>query len=164
MRVIQMVLAAILLLPSRLQSYEPDASRFVVVADPLVRVVPTADHLREWCGVSGNIEACTRFIAFRLETTCVPAADQWAMRATATFRPWIFLRNLAQLTHEHDHIGDVQRSVAGHVAALEGLSFPAAEECRARSLQEATRFGELMRVFARESNETRHAVLRNVHR
>ena len=82
------------------------------------------------------------------------------MRATATFRPWIFLRNLAQLTHEREHIGDLQRSVAAHAAALEGLVFAAPEDCRARSVQESLRFGEVMRVFARQSNEARHPVLR----
>lgn len=149
-----------LLLPTSVTGYEPDANEFVVVADPLLRVVPTDAHLREWCGVGGDLEACTRFIAFRLEATCAPSAEGWVMRATATFRPWIFLKNIAQLTHEREHIGDVQRSVAAHAAALEGLSFAGDEECRARSVQEAMRFGEVMRIFARQSNEARHPVLR----
>lgn len=160
MRVFVAAFAAILLLPETIHSYEPAANRFVVVAQPLVRVVPSEPHLREWCGVEGQIEACTRFISYRLEAVCAPAGERWTMRATATFRPWIFLRNLAQLTHEHDHIGDVKRAVAAHGAALEGLSFASGDDCRQRSIQESARFGETMREFARRSNEQRHPVLR----
>src|SRR5687768_9744854 len=103
MRVISTAVVMILLLPRTTFSYEPDANRFLVVADPLVRVVPTDEHLREWCGVDGRIEACTRFIAYRLETACAPAGEGWTMRAKATFRPWIFLLNLSQAAHEHEH-------------------------------------------------------------
>ena len=158
MRVLS-VFIVILLLPSAARSYEPDANGFVIVAPALIRSVPTRQHLREWCGAPGDYEACTRFISFRLEATCAPEADRWTMDAAATFRPWIFVRNAEHLMHEHEHIRDVERLTAQHVAGLEALSFTSADECRQRSIQEAARFGETMRDFARRSNEERHPVL-----
>lgn len=158
MRVLS-VLIVILLLPSVARSYEPDANGFVVVAHPLIRFVPTQQHLREWCGAAGDYEACTRFISFRLESTCAPVADRWAMEAVATFRPWIFVRGAEHLMHEHEHIRDVERFTAQHVAGLEALWFTSGDECRQRSIQEASRFGETMRAFARRSNEERHPLL-----
>ena len=146
----------ILLFPMTTLGYEEDANRFVIVLQPMVRLVPTQQHLLEWCGVEGNIEACTRFISYRLEASCAPAGAEWGLRATATFRPWIFLRNMAQLTHEREHIGDVQRYAAAHVAALEGLTFATADDCRQRSIQETASFAETMRAFAKRSNEERH--------
>jgi hypothetical protein len=148
--------ATIVLFPTILCGYEPAANRFVNVQTPMVRLVPTEKHLLEWCGVDGRIEACTRFISFRLEATCAPAGEKWTMAAAATFRPWIFLRNMAQLGHEHEHIRDVERMAADHAAALESLSFGSAGDCRQRSIQEATAFGETMRQFARRSNELHH--------
>lgn len=157
MRVLS-VFIVILLLPSAVRGYEPDANEFVVVAQPLIRFVPTQQHLREWCGAPGDYEACTRFIGFRLEATCAPAGGRWTIAAAATFRPWIFVRGAEHLMHEHEHIRDVERFTAQHVAGLEALSFPSADECRQRSIQETSRFGEAMREFARRSNEERHPV------
>jgi hypothetical protein len=158
MRVLPVFLV-ILLLPSIARSYEPAAIGFVIVAQPLIRYVPTQQHLRDWCGAPGEFEACTRFIGFRLEASCTPAGRQWIMEATATFRPWIFVRGSAHLAHEHEHIRDVERFTAEHVAGLRGLMFADADHCRQRSIHEAAQFGEAMRVFARRSNEERHPVL-----
>lgn len=158
MRVLS-VFMVMLLLPSAASSYEPDSNGFVAVAQPMIRFVPTQQHLREWCGAPGDYEACTRFISFRLEATCAPAADRWTIEAAATFRPWIFVRGAEHLTHEHEHIRDVERFTAQHVAGLEALSFSSGDECRQRSIQEASSFGETMRAFARRSNEERHPLL-----
>ena len=158
MRVLVVALV-ILLLPSIARSYEPAAAGFVIVAQPLIRYVPTQQHLREWCGAPGEFEACTRFIGFRLESSCAPAGDQWTLEATAVFRPWIFVRGATHLAHEHEHIRDVERFTAEHVAGLRALAFAEADHCRQRSILEAARFGETMKVFARRSNEERHPVL-----
>lgn len=154
----------ILLLAIPARSYEPAATRFVLVASPLIRFVPTEKQLREWCGAPGAYEACTRFISFRLEGTCAPAGEGegWAMSAKATFRPWIFIRGAAHLMHEHEHVRDVERFTGQHVAGLEALEFRNADDCRARALHESASFGETMRGFARRSNEGRHPVLRRV--
>jgi len=153
------VFLVILLLPSIARSYEPEANGFVIVAQPLIRYVPTQQHLREWCGAPGEFEACTRFIGFRLEASCGPAGDQWILDATATFRPWIFVKGSAHLAHEHEHIRDVERFTAEHVAGLRALLFADADHCRQRSIHEAARFGETMKAFARRSNEERHPAL-----
>ena len=158
------VFLLILLLPAAARSYEPAATGFVTVADPLVRFVPTEKQLREWCGHPGDYEACTRFISFRLEATCAPAGEgeRWEMRAKATFRPWIFLRGATHLMHEQEHIRDVERFTAQHVAGLDAIAFRSGDDCRARSIHESARFSETMREFARRSNEERHPVLRRV--
>jgi hypothetical protein len=83
----------------------------------------------------------------------------WNLDATATFRPWIFVRGSTHLAHEHEHLRDVERFTAEHVAGLRALLFDDADHCRQRSVQEAARFGETMRVFARRSNEERHPSL-----
>ena len=158
MRVLFVVLV-ILLLPSIARSYEPAATGFVIVSQPLIRYVPTQQHLREWCGAPGEFEACTRFIGFRLEASCAPAGDHWVLEATAAFRPWIFVRGAAHLAHEHEHIRDVERFTAEHVAGLRALLFADPDHCRQRSIHEAARFGETMRVFARRSNEEHHPEL-----
>jgi hypothetical protein len=129
----------------------------------MIRFVPTQKQLREWCGAPGDYEACTRFISFRLEATCAPAGERWEMSARATFRPWIFLRGATHLMHEHEHIRDVERFTAQHVAGLEALVFRNADDCRERSTLESARFGETMREFAGRSNDERHPVLRRVH-
>ncbi len=129
----------------------------VTVEEPLLRVVPTIDHLRQWCAAEGSYDACTQFIAYRLEARCVPDGQQgWSMDAAARFRPWIFLYNLRQLSHEREHIGDVQRSAEELVAGLEHLRFASAEECEARALTERAAFGAAMRNFATASNAKRH--------
>lgn len=158
------VFLTILLLPVTARSYEPAATGFVTVADPLLRFVPSGKQLREWCGASGAYEACTRFISFRLEATCVPAEEgkTWGVSAKATFRPWIFLRGATYLMHEHEHIRDVERFTAQHVAVLEAIVFRTADDCRERSVHESARFSETMREFARRSNEERHPTLRRV--
>ncbi|HYC91204.1 MAG TPA: hypothetical protein VEO54_18435 [Thermoanaerobaculia bacterium] len=125
----------------------------VNVGQPMMTVAPTTEHLRQRCGVEGNYDACTRFVAYRLDAACT---DEGRIAATATFRPWIILRNLHSLSHEHEHIGDVRRSVEAFLTGLESLRFSSAEECRARVLEERASFGTTMRAYALASNLERH--------
>ena len=131
-----------------------ESGRFVLVAEPLLRVASPA-ALTEWCG-GGAVEACTRFVAYRLTATCAPSPGGWEMRALATFRPWIFVSGPEHLAHERDHIEDIRRSVASYAAALEALTFRDAAGCQARAVGETAAFEELMRLLARQSNEERH--------
>lgn len=125
----------------------------VSVETPIVTIAPTRAHLREWCGAAGNYDACTRFVGFRLRTS---VAGDGRILASATFRPFIVLRNLDSLPHEHLHIDDVRRSASALVAELAALRFASAEEAQARAVVEEAAFEERMREFARESNRRRH--------
>ena len=132
----------------------------VVLGATRVQVVPTIRQLQLWCTPDGDFDACTRFIAFHLQATCVRGGDSWNIRASATFTPWILLRNVRKLAHEEDHIGDVGRSVREYVRALEARDFSSAEQCTEVALHETAAFGDQMRAFAITSNVTRHALLR----
>lgn len=128
----------------------------VNVEQPVVTLAPTAERLRDWCGAEGSYDACTRFVAFRLQASCVDGR----IEATATFRPWIILRNNRSLAHEHDHIGDVRRSVEVFLTGLASRRFASDAECRAAVLEEREGFGDTMRGYALASNLERHPILR----
>src|SRR6476659_3980613 len=80
----------------------------VVVAKPLLKVMNNVQRLREVCTSDGDFDACTRFVAFRLNAVCARAGDGWSIEASATFRPWIFLYNMGSLSHEQLHIDDIR--------------------------------------------------------
>lgn len=133
----------------------------VNVEQPMMTVAPTTDRLREWCGAGGSYDACTRFVAFRLEASCTA---EGRITASARFRPWIILRNHQSLAHEHDHIGDVRRAVEVFLTGLESLETGSAEECRARVLAETASFGDTLRGYALASNLERHPILRRAYK
>ena len=145
----------IFLLCGSAEGFETETDRFVLVAEPLLRVAASPAALAAWCG-GERVEACTHFVAYRLNATCAPSPGGFAMRAAATFRPWIFLAGPEHLAHERDHIEDLRRSVASYAAALEALTFADAPPCQARAVQETAAFEEVMRLLARQSNEERH--------
>jgi hypothetical protein len=128
----------------------------VTVETPITSLVGNRAQLREWCAAAGNYDACTRFVAFRVEGACVREDDTWRIDATATFRPYIILWNLRSLSHEQEHIEDVRRSVSALVTGVESAEFETEERCAARLLEERERFGGAMREFAAASNAMRH--------
>lgn len=136
----------------------------VNVEQPMMTLAATKDHLRQWCGVAGSYDACTRFIAYRLEASCAAGDGGWRIQATAKFRPWIFLRNLESLAHEHEHVRDVRRSVEVYLTGLQSLPFATEGDCRARALTETAAFGTTMRGYALASNLERHPTLRTAAR
>lgn len=131
-------------------------SERVVVEPPMMKVVNSAQRLREVCTPDGDFDACTRFVAFRLTASCVPHGDQWAIDASATFRPWIFLYNLHSLAHEHLHIDDIRTYTARYLDSLGTEVFASQQICEAASLAASASFEQTMREFARRSNESRH--------
>jgi hypothetical protein len=132
----------------------------VTVETPITSLVGNRVQLREWCAAAGNYDACTRFVAYRVEGGCVREDDTWRIDAAATFRPYIFLWNLRSLSHEQEHIEDVRRDVIALVVGLESHRFAGEEACRSRLLSEQRDFGAKMRMFAESSNLARHASLR----
>ena len=128
----------------------------VRMGSPIRSLVPTMQHLRDQCGVTGTYDACTRFVAWKLEASCERDGEQWRIRATAAFTPWIVLYNIRQLSHELEHIKDVRQWTQAYAIALERLRFASDAECRARTLQESGGFEETIRGFAAASNVLHH--------
>jgi hypothetical protein len=132
----------------------------VTVENPIVSLAATAQELRELCGTEGDYDACTRFVAFRLQASCFSTDTGWRATASATFRPFILLRNMRSLSHEQLHIGDLRRSVETLLIFLEETPFASEASCRSSVSAESAAFGSSMRQFALESNEARHPSLR----
>ncbi|HEY3054015.1 MAG TPA: hypothetical protein VGK04_11580 [Thermoanaerobaculia bacterium] len=117
-------------------------------------------RLRASCMADGEYDACTRFVAYRLETTCVARGNSSSIQARATFRPWILLHNPEQLSHELLHIDDVRRLVEIYVAEVEQPAFDSSAQCQSEALRAMSGFGDKMREFALRSNLERHPMLR----
>jgi hypothetical protein len=128
----------------------------VRMGSPIRSLVPTMQHLRDQCGVSGAYDACTRFVAWKLEAGCEREGEEWRMRPTAAFTPWIVLYNIRQLSHELEHIKDVRQWTEAYAVGLERLRFASDAECRARTLQESGGFEATIRGFAAASNALHH--------
>lgn len=128
----------------------------IVLLPPKVSVV-SVDRLHEACGAqAGYYDACTRFIAYRLNASCLQRGEEFGIAASVTFRPWILLKNLHQLDHEYLHVGDIGRYAADYVTELERIAFKTQSQCEGEALQEMAKFGETMRGFALRSNRERH--------
>lgn len=132
----------------------------VRVLNPLIKTTSSVTDLREACRGAGQYDACTRMIAYRLESSCSAGDGDWKLDAAATFRPWIFLRNIQRLTHEKEHIEDIRRAVERHVNGLEAVRFESLPACQARSLTESESFEMQMGQFALLSNLARHPQLK----
>lgn len=131
----------------------------VIVGVPPTTLVPTAHHLRDHCVIDASYDACTRFVDYRLEATCAPDADGWSMHASATFTPAIFLYDMHQLAHEHDHIRDVETSLQEYLAAIEALRFTSEADCVQRTALEQQGFEKVLRAAAKKSNAMRHPLV-----
>lgn len=135
------------------------AAAEVVVQTPKTVLVATVQHLRDDCGAAGSYDACTRFLAYRLEPSCIPDQDAWRMTTSATFLPYIVLYNLHSLSHELEHIGDVRESLQRYGDHLEQSRFASADDCRANASIASSSFADLIRGFAAQSNAARHPQL-----
>jgi hypothetical protein len=122
-------------------------------------LVLTMQQLRDDCGGLGDYDACTRFVAWNLEASCIQQKDGWEIHATASFTPWIVLLNIEELSHELEHVRDVTRSAQQYAEELESLRFASEADCRARSIGEAGSFETVVRRFAAESNAMRHPLV-----
>jgi hypothetical protein len=127
----------------------------VRVGTAMRSLVPTMQHLRDLCGVPGSYDACTRFVAWKLEASCERDGDTWRMRATASFTPWIVLYNIHELSHELDHVRDLRTWAGDFAGALEQLRFDSSLRCQEKILQERGGFEKTIRGFAAASNAIR---------
>ncbi len=128
----------------------------VIVQPPSTTIVANLPGLHDVCGSAANYDACTLFVAYRLNVTCREAQ----MNASVTFKPMVFLYNLGQLPHEQLHIDDLKRFASQYVGGLEARTFASNTECEEESIRLAAGFGSKMREFALRSNLERHPILR----
>ena len=131
----------------------------VVVGVPATTLVPTARHLRDRCVIEGSYDACTRFVEYRLEASCALDAEGWRVHASAMFTPAIFLYDMHQLAHEHDHIRDVETSLQQYFVAIEALRFASEADCVQRTVMERHAFEKVLRAAAKKSNAMRHPLI-----
>lgn len=132
------------------------AAEALLVGPPITTLVAATDQLVEMCGASGTYDACTRFVAYRLEASCYESNGAWAIDATATFRPFIVLRNIRQLQHEQEHIGDVRTTAERYLVHLANLRLDSPAACEAAAFAARSSFPERMRAFADASTALRH--------
>jgi hypothetical protein len=130
-----------------------------VVQAPTAVLVSTLTKLHTLCGPDGEFDACTRFVAYHLQATCLPQGASASINASVTFKPLIYLYNIRQLPHEQLHIDDIRGFAASYVAEIERLRFASREQCEAEALQAVSEFGTTMRQFATRSNRLRHPSL-----
>jgi hypothetical protein len=133
----------------------------VVVEPQMTTLAPTMQHLRDSCAISGVYDACTRFVAYRLEAVCAPEGSSWKLHVAAKFRPWVFLRNMHQLAHEQEHVRDIRELVERHLAAIEAAVFANEAACQQNAFTAMGGFGDTLREFARRSNAFRHPLSRS---
>jgi len=134
----------------------PIGAAAVVVQPVVVKLVPL-NRVHDACGSDREFDACTRFVAYELDASC---DSHGALRASATFRPMIFLYNIQQLTHEKLHIEDIRRFADAYVTDIEQKSFETESQCHAAAQLAMDHFEATMRGFAERSNRERHRSLR----
>ena len=131
----------------------------VIVQPPSATIVPTLQGLHEVCG-PGAFDACTLFVAYRLDVHCVTGERGAAMNASVTFKPMVLLHDIRQMPHELMHVDDVRTFAAQYVGELESRTFESDRLCEEEALRLTAGFGDRIRGFARRSNLMRHPSLR----
>ena len=128
---------------------------------PQVRIIETPPRLvlavtfKQMCG-DRAIDACTKFIGYRLDTRCVSGDGFWNMTGNAEFIPLILLKNPDRYRHERSHIDDVRRETERYLLDLERKTFSTRAACEEEAWNERTTFNKKLYDFAMESNRVRH--------
>lgn len=123
----------------------------VIIQAPTVRLLPL-QTIHALCGTAGEYDACTRFVAYRLEASC---SGRHAV-AAATFRPLIFLYNIHELSHEYEHIEDIRAFAERFVTNVEQRTFDSETECRDEMRLATTEFAERLAAAATDSVRRLH--------
>ena len=127
----------------------------IIVQSPAVTLVANPQRVHQVCG-PGAFDACTLFVAYRLDMQCSSAGGPAAMHGSVTFRPLIFAYDIRQIPHELMHVDDVRLFALDYVKESESLAFASPAECDEAARRLTAGFGEKMREFALRSNMLRH--------
>ena len=106
---------------------------------------------RTRCGEKA-IDACTRFIGYKLQARCVSYDGLWNMTGTAEFTPMILMVNTTRYRHELQHVADVKGLAERYLLDLENRSFTTRSSCEEEAALEKSQFKQRMQDFAAESN------------
>lgn len=137
------------------------AGSSITMNDPIIRLTSSLKQMRERCGVDGVYDACTRFVAYRLDATCAADGGLWRMQAAAKFTPFVVLLNIRSLPHEKEHIGDMLVALRGYVDALERNRFDSETACHEIAVLQMNAFESTIRAFASESTLLRDPTLKS---
>lgn len=129
----------------------------VTMNHPTIRLVASVKQMRDHCGLDGTYDACTQFVAYRLDAECSDAR----IRASVAITPLIVLYNMNSLPHENNHIDDMRGSLSRFVHALEGRTFDSDAVCRDAAAAVMQDFSSTVRRFARESLALRDPTLKD---
>ena len=132
----------------------------VAVQPQTPTLVSSLQRLHDICGSGADFDACTLFVAYKLDIKCAAGREWTTMNASVIFRPLIFLYNIRQLPHEQLHIGDVRLYASQYVDEIETLRFASTNDCEEEARRLTGGFGAKMHEFARRSNLERHPSLR----
>lgn len=136
-----------------LRAQQPEAH--VLVAEPIVVLVRRFE-LAGKCGTKAKIEACTAFVGQRLSCRCGLGADAWKLAASAQFIPVMYLLGPDHVSHERDHIDDVERSLRAYLGDLQTMRFESAEACQREAEARTGSFTTTMDRLKEDSNVKRH--------
>ena len=127
----------------------------VIVQPPATTIVSSMQRLHDICG-PGSLDACTRFVGYRLDVQCATRDGVPAMNASVTFRPIIFVYNIQKMPHEMLHVDDVRQFSTQYVDAITSVAYKSDEDCHQDSIRLESLFGDRFREFALRSNVERH--------
>jgi len=145
---------AILFWTNNILCAEP-AEVHVLARGPIIQLVRRS-QLPCKCGIDANQEACTAFVGERLTCQCEQSHTSWRISARAQFIPVMYVLGVDFVSHERDHIKDIDESLRGYLTLLSTLQFDSADSCQRKVTTEVTRFHMTMDEFKEDSNVRRH--------
>lgn len=106
---------------------------------------------RARCGAKA-IDACTRFIGYKLTARCTSNDGLWNIASAAEFTPMIMMVNTTRYRHELEHVQDVKTLAERYLLDLENRTFTTLSTCEQEATNERLLFKKRMQDFAEESN------------
>lgn len=138
------------------------AEQDVTITVHTVTRVMIESQLARLCGAR-PIRACTHFIGRQLSGECHRGPTGWKAHPRAQYGIKTFLSRTQSLiedshtlSHERDHIRDVNGDVAAHLESLRARSFEDADDCRDAMSQAIAGFSSVMDSILLHSNGARH--------
>ena len=131
----------------------------VYIAAPRLTFVPSAARLHAICGPTSL--ACTAIRGTTFHGTC-ESRDGWHARVDVSFDPYTYLwlgyllgKDVDVLTHEREHLRDIQTDATEYVRTLSMQTFHSQIDCESAMGQNGVRFEERLRRFAARSQADR---------
>lgn len=128
----------------------------VLVRQPLVVLIPSF-KLPAVCGTNAdNLQACTAFVAERLGCQCERRDSGWRMVVSAQFIPVMYVLGPDYVSHERDHIKDIEQSLRKYLIEEQSIQFDSVEACEREATVQSANFAKTMNRFKEDSQVARH--------